>query len=216
VDVILPTALGFVIGAVAVWLVGRQISRRGSGTSYHFGTPRWSIARLVRSPHQMPPAEIERLLHAVDVLGGIDTSAFRQVIGVGASSVVGAVTVELIAIEIREAGCRGILRFRSGSGEMDATQPFTPIGEPEVTVADDLSTGYETGLAGWGGSASGGEAEFHFAPRPPADARRLTIVIERFRESRLPPDRPWSGPREGTSGPWVFTIEIEHGSAMRT
>lgn len=215
-DVVLATMLGFAIGAVAVWLVERQISRRRLGSVYHFGTARSSIARLVRSPHQVPPAEIERLRHAVDLLVGIDTSALREVIGVGASSVVRDLTVELIAIEIREVGCRGILRFRSGNSEMDATQSFTAIGEPEVTVADDLSTGYETGLAGWSGSATGGEAEFHFAPRPPADARRLTIIIERFRESRLPPGQPWSGPPEGTPGPWVFAVEIEHRPAART
>lgn len=209
-DVILATVLGFVIGAVAVWLVDRQASRRRSGT-VHFGTARSSIAPLVRSPHQLSPAEIERLRRAVDLLVGIDASALREVIGVGASSVVRDMAVELIAIEIREAGCRGILRFRCGSGEIDAAQPFPAIGEPEVTVADDLGTGYETGLAGWSGSADRGEAEFRFAPRPPADAHRLTIVIESFRESRLSPDRPWSSPRESTPGPWVFTVEMEHG-----
>jgi len=215
-DVVSATVLGFAGGAIAVWLVERRADRRRFGTVHRFGTARSWMAPLRRSPHQLPPAEVERLTQALGRLVAIDASALREVIGVGALAVVGDLTVELIAIEIRDAGCRGILRFRSGRGEIDATRPFTPLGEPEVTVADDLSTGYETGLAGWSGSATGGEAEFHFAPRPPADAHRLTIVIERFRESRLPPDPRWSGPPAGTPGPWVFDVEIEGGRARRT
>jgi hypothetical protein len=209
VDVILAIVVGFVLGIAAVWLVEREGRGRRQGAVHHFGTARSSVAPLVRSPHQVPPAEMAALRRSVDQLVQVDASALRHVIGVGAVSVVGELTVELIAIEIRDAGCRGILRFRDGRGTIDAGPPFTPVGEPEVTVADDLGTAYETGLAGWSGSASGGEAEFHFAPRPPAQARRLSIGSERFSASRLPPDGPWSGPREGTPEPWTFTVEIE-------
>ena len=215
VDVILAIVLGFVLGVAAVWLVEREGRARRGGGVHRFGTDRSSVASLVRSPHQMPPAEMAQLRRNVDQLVRVDTSALQSVVGVGASVVVGDLTVELIAVEIREAGCRGILRYRSGSGTIEDGQPLTSIGEPEVTVADDLVTAYETGLAGWSGSASGGEAEFHFAPRPPDGAHLLTIVIERFRESRLPPDGPWSGPRDGTPGPWVFTVEIEPGAQAR-
>lgn len=195
VDVIVGVVRGIAIGALVTWVALHRIQRRGSGSSHRFATGRWKVP-LARSPAQMPPAELEQLLHSVNQLGGIDASALHAVIGVGASSIVGDLTVELIAIEIREAGCRGILRFRFSGGE------------PEVTVTDDRGTPYETGLASWSGSANGGQAEFHFAPRPPADAHQLTIVIERFRESRFPPELR-HGPAEGTPGPWEFPVEIE-------
>ena len=208
-DVILAAVLGFVLGVAAVWLVEREGRARRNGAVHHFGTGRSAAAALVRSPQQMPPAEMAQLRRNVDQLVQVDRSGLRRVLGVGASAVVGDLTVELIAVEIREAGCRGILRFRSGGDELDDAKPFRAFGEPEVTVHDDLGTAYETGLAGWSGSSSGGEAEFHVAPPPPAGAHRLSIVIERFRESRLPPGGPWSGPPEGIPGPWAFSVEIE-------
>lgn len=211
-DVILAAVVGMAVGGVAFWIVGRQAARR-SGVR-HFGTgPSW-LAPLVRSPYQMAPDEMARLRRSVDMLVGVDASALREVIGVGAASVVHDLTVELIAIEIREAGCRGILRFTSAMAGIDEAHPFAALGEPEVTVADELDTAYETGLGSWSGSPTRGEAEFHFAPRPPDDAHRLSIVIQRFRESGLPPD-VWSGPRDGTPGPWEFTVEIEPGLDAR-
>ena len=86
-----------------------------------------------------------------------------------------------------------------------------PIGSPEGTVADDLSTRYETGMAGMSQSDTGGEAGFQFAPPPPADARRLTITIERFAERWLPPQRSQSDPGADTPGPWTFDVELQPG-----
>ena len=208
-DAILWVALGIAIGGLTIWVARPRIDRRRLGTTYAFGTGRWG-SPLVRSRDQMPPAELEQLRRAVDQLVGIDTSALREVIGVGASSTQGEVTVELIAIEIREEGCRGILRYRSVI-EIDESRPFTRFGEPEVTVTDGVGTHYETGLASWSGSTSGGEAGFHFAPPPPNDAGPLTITINRFRESRLPPGHPFSGPPEGISGPWTFVVDVLSG-----
>lgn len=201
-DVIVAAALGFVAGGGAVWLLGR----RGSGTTFLIAKRQRSIAPLRRSPQQLPPTELERLIHNAGQLAAIDGSALRQVIGMGRSSVANGVTVELIAIEVREAGCRCLLRFRLAGAEMDG-ELYRPVGSPEVTVVDDLSTRYETGMADISQSGTGGEASFHFAPPPPADARRLTIVIKRFEEPRLPPERSPSSPGGDTPGPWTFDVE---------
>jgi len=193
-------AFGIAIGGLITWGAMRRIGRRRS-------SGRWS-SPLVRSRDQAPPAELAESLRAVDQLVGIDASALREVIGVGLTSTHGEVTVELIAIEIREQGCRGILRYRS-TIEIDESRPFAPFGEPEVTIADSAGTAYRTGLASWSGSLSGGEAGFHFAPPPPDDAGQLTITIKRFREPRLPPGHRLGGAPGGISGPWIFVVDIQ-------
>ncbi len=145
-------------------------------------------------------------MHNAERLVRIDGSPLQRVIGVGKTSVAQGVTVELLAIEVRQAGCRGLLRFRTPGGASNP-ETFMPMGPPEVAVADDRATHYETGAASMSQSGTGGEAGFNFAPPPPADARRLTITIHRF-EGRLHPPRSRVPPWREVPGPWAFDIEL--------
>ncbi|MDP2350019.1 MAG: hypothetical protein Q8M74_02560 [Chloroflexota bacterium] len=209
-DVAVAATIGFVVGAVALYLLDRRMILGRSGRLYHFGWNGPRFARLGRSKQQPSPDELEHWRRSVSLFGAIPGSPLRRVIGVGASASTDDLTVELIAIELRDAGGRGLLRFRSQIGRMGGSQ-YAMVGEPEVDVTDDVGTYYEVGLGGWSGSQDGGDAEFTFAPRPPDDARRLSIVVERFRESRLPPGHELSGPPDGIVGPWKFTVEIAEG-----
>ncbi len=205
-DAVLGAVIGFVVGAAALYLLDRRVILGGSGRDYHFGWSRSSIAPLRRSRVQPSPEQTERWRRRATLMSAIPGSPLRGVVGVGASAVAGDLTVELIAIEIRDAGGRGLLRFRSQGGHIGGQ--LAMVGEPEVAVTDDVGTRYESGLGGWSGSQEGGDAEFSFAPRPPDDASQLTIVVERFREFRLPPGHELSGPPEGIVGPWTFALGI--------
>ncbi len=207
-DFILAGAIGFVVGAAAVWVFDRRVIFGRSGRDYHFGWDRSSFAPLRRSPQQLSPDQIEQLRRYADLMAAIPGSPLHGVIGVGASVSVADLTVELIAIEVRDAGGRVTLNWRAHGGKIGGGPSITVIGEPEVTVADDVGTRYELGPGGSSSHGDGGEAEFSFAPRPPAEAHHLRIVVERFRESRMPPGYRRSGPPAGVPGPWAFTVEI--------
>ena len=204
-DLVAAAVVGFALGGTAVWLLGR----RGSSAPISLASGHRSIAPLRRTPHRLPPGELEALVHNAERLAHIDASPLQRVIGVGKVSVAQGVTVELLAIEVREAGCRGLLRFRT-PGEASNLESFMPMGPPEVTVADDRATRYETGAASMSQSDTGGEAGFNFAPPPPADARRLMITIGRFEGRAAPPGSRIPAHRE-VPGLWTFEVELTRG-----
>ena len=204
-DLVAAAVVGFALGGTAVWLLGR----RGSSASFSWASGHRSITPLRRTPHRLPPGELEALVHNAERLAHIDASPLQRVIGVGKISVALGVTVELLAIEVREAGCRGLLRFRT-PGEASNPATFMPMGPPEVTVADDRATRYDTGAASMSQSDTGGTAGFNFAPPPPADARRLTITIERFEARASPPGSRIPAHRE-VPGPWTFEVDLNRG-----
>ncbi len=130
-------------------------------------------------------------------LGG---SPLVCVIAVGATAITGGVAVELVALEVRGAGLSASLRFRPADETMH-------LGDPELTVSDDVGTAYEVGTVVPSRYGGGGEARAVVVPRPPDGARTLTLSVARIMRPALPPElrNPFD---RSVEGPWEFTVSL--------
>jgi hypothetical protein len=213
--------LGVAIGAAAMWLLERWRSQRNP-SFYRFGDRRpgtgrlarfRNVASMVRSPIQPSPEELARMLRMVELLTALDDSPLLRVLGVGEAVTVGEVTVELLAIELRAAGCRGTLRYRSTAAFPDeiGSRGRLPVPRglprPEVLISDDAGTAYEVAPGNGGGTARGAEYQFVFTPRPSDAAHRLTVSVTRFGQNLLSPF-PMPEPVPDVPGPWDFSIPL--------
>lgn len=145
----------------------------------------------------------------------------QRVIGVGQSESVDRLTVELLAIEIREKGGRITLEVHDPEGR---TEPQTQSGVaghgkpdfdefslliPILLLEDDFGTRYVTMEAGGGGQPGGQRYEILFAPAIPSAARRLIVTIDRLSDERVAAVmRPSREPRT-IRGPWRFEVDLE-------
>lgn len=126
----------------------------------------------------------------------IPLSPLVRVVAVGQSANAGRIRVELIAIEIREAGA--LLYWRA-----------TPVNDlmllsAHVQVSDDQGTTYEAVPAGHEGSAIHWSGHTALIPPPPRNAR-LTIELVSFGPEGGHPV-PRGLDREPVPGPWRFTV----------
>jgi hypothetical protein len=149
---------------------------------------------------------IDQLRTAQELRRVLAWSAFVRNITVGDAVTANGVTVELVAIELRDDGCRGILR-RHAAERPDGSEASPNILLADIVLSDDLATSYEVGSGPWTGDNEN-EAEFLCRPRPPAGAAHLDVRITRL--------VPWPPPGPATSstppsrapleGPWEFRV----------
>ncbi|MFN8521061.1 MAG: Clp protease N-terminal domain-containing protein [Chloroflexota bacterium] len=107
------------------------------------------------------------------VFAGLESGRLVRVVAIGQVREARDVTMEIIALEIRETGSRLIWRARSATREVGL--------QPMISVSDDRDTVYRT----MNGGGSGGndpegwhaEGEVMVSPSPPRDARALVIVV---------------------------------------
>jgi hypothetical protein len=121
-------------------------------------------------------------------------SPLREVIGVGQVAAAAGLSVELLAVEIREAGALLYLRA-------------TPVRElvlssAAVSVSDDRGTAYSTLDAGHEGSTVHWSGQSVVMPAPPPGAR-LHVEVLSFGPPR---DHPRERRSETVSGPWQFEV----------
>jgi hypothetical protein len=156
-------------------------------------------------PKPPTPEEREQINLRNDPLLLIDRSPLSRVVGVGQTQTRDGATVEYIAIELRHAGGRGLLRSMTPGGrqfgpESVGAHPINPVPRLE----DDLGTAYAVTMPQWTGDERNSEMLFRFAPVPPAEARRLVI--------RAPRAWPY-GPASGASTEvwWSFEVDLTEG-----
>jgi hypothetical protein len=181
---------GMLLGLAVMLALLAMRPQTSGGSSYWFGSSTTSPS--------MPPGQELIQRHHQDWMrvAGVDASALRRVIAVGAEVEAGGARVELVAVEIREDGGVSTL--------VAHTRP--PVGQPghfvDVAVADEAGTAY---VAAGQGSMSGGSGtsryDVRFAPTPPSAARFLTIRIGAF-------DSPFPVPEQRVEGPWEFRIPL--------
>jgi len=128
----------------------------------------------------------------------IPASQLDGVIGVGQSVSTAAVTVELLALEMRAKGA--VLHWRARSSREAILM------SPAVSIADRDGTRLRVIGGGGGGSPEGWEGQTFVMPPPPTGAR-LTITLESFGPST---DRPVPRhvPTETVPGPWEFVVDV--------
>lgn len=91
------------------------------------------------------------------------------VVGLGQTRAVGAVKIELLAVEIRHLGAA--LHWRIASNEDVLTRP------PWLAVSDPSDTTYDVISQLWSSSGTEMRIETRFSPRPPLAASELTFEV---------------------------------------
>lgn len=150
------------------------------------------MLRLGPQPASRPPSDVTFSHPSLT----IPLSPLDRVVAVGQSADAGRIRVELIAIEIREAGA--LLYWRA-----------TPVDDlillsAHAEVSDDRGTTYRAVPAGHEGSAIHRSGHTALIPPPPRNTR-LTIEFTSFGpEGGYPVPRGLD--REPVRGPWRFTV----------
>jgi len=151
---------------------------------------------------------IDVLRAAEELRGVLARSAFVRNVGVGNAVTANGVAVELVALELRDDGGRGILR-RHATERPEGSETSPEILLTEIALSDDWATSYEVGSGPWTGDNES-EAEFFFRPRPPDGATHLDVRIARL--ARWPPagSVTLSAPPSPASieGPWEFRVSL--------
>ncbi len=175
--------LGFVAGTAGTLWLGR-----GSGRSVTFGSTEWSAER--------PTAEMMTQLRELGEISGVDLGSIRWVRPVLADAEASGLSVQLVAIELHEAGLAMTVDVRTGPGALP------PASMARVVVADNAGTPYRASAQGQGGSPGRMRYQVTVIPVPPPAAMRLEIRIERFAD-------PFPHGGRATPGPWTFSVPLD-------
>lgn len=159
----------------------------------------------------LPPEARERfmpLLAAMELERAIAGTRLVRVIGTRNAVTAHGVSVELLAIEEREGGSRGILRChaRRGLGMGSGHSVFLAA----IEIDDDRGTSYEVQSGLWHFNGVSAQADFFFRPQLPGDADEVRVSIARLVPWQ-PPDPPIRSRRSSSAaieGPWVFRVII--------
>jgi hypothetical protein len=176
--------LGFLAGTLgALWL------GRGSGRSITFGGMEWS------SESAQPTAALMAEMQELGEISSVDIGPIRSILPVLARAEAGGLDVELVTVEVHEAGLAMTLDVASRPGTLP------PASMARVSVSDDTGTAYRASAQGQGGLPSRMRYAVTAIPAPPPAATRLEITIERFLD-------PFPGGRQQASGPWRFSVAL--------
>ena len=176
--------LGFVAGMLGVlWAL------RGPGRSVSFAGMDWSS-------DSTPPAEsVLAEMNELTAVQQIDLGGIRAVRPALQTVEAGGLTVQLVALEEREAGMTLDLDVRVGVG----ARP--PAHMARVAVTDDLGTAYRASAMSQGGSPSHMRFGVSVIPALPPTATRLDVRVEQFVD-------PFQGHTADQAGPWAFSIDL--------
>jgi hypothetical protein len=152
-------------------------------------------APIMAVPASLPVDEATRALEVSRWYVDIGASPLRRVIGIGQVARDAGVSVELIALEIREAGC--VLYWKAHPDQERL------LGEPQFAVNDDARTDYGVRPAGWTGSGREMKGEALVVPGPPEEATTMRVDLTGFAAPRFPPIGS-----EDVRGTWHFEFAI--------
>jgi hypothetical protein len=154
-----------------------------------------NVAPMVVVPAPLPIDEATRALEISRWCVDIAASPLRRVVGIGQVAADADVSVELIALEIRAAGC--VLYWKAHS------VPERLLGEPQFVMSDDAGTEYGVRPAGWTGSGREMKGEALVVPGPPTEATNMQVELTGFAARRFPPMAS-----EDLLGTWHFAFSI--------
>jgi len=135
-------------------------------------------------------ASLERSRAYWDVQG----SGLRRVVGIGHVEQLGPIFLELVALEVRDAGSILYCKARSSGESLHA--------EPSMSARDDLGNEYVVHAAAWAANPQLAKGEFILTPAPPADAKTFHLTIDGL--PRLGGPRRFRRRQE----PWQFDIPL--------
>jgi hypothetical protein len=150
---------------------------------------------IMAVPAPLPVDEATRVLEVSRWYVDIGASPLRRVVGIGQVARDAGVSVELIALEIREAGC--VLYWKAHPDRE------RPLGEPQFVVSDDARTEYGVRPAGWTGNGREMKGEALVVPGPPEEATTMRVELTGFAARHFPPMGS-----EDVRGAWRFEFAM--------
>jgi hypothetical protein len=162
-----------------------------------------SWAPMETVPGSMSGEDTARILDMSMTNFEVGMSVLERVIGIGQANEAGGIRVEMIALEIREAG--GVLHWRTQTSE------DRMLGDADIAFSDDAGTTYQVMPKGWSGSGHESSGETLVVPKPPEEARTLTIEVRSFgRMGWMAPPPSMSRPMDVTRGSLRFEVSLTH------
>jgi hypothetical protein len=128
-------------------------------------------------------------------ISGVDIGRIRSVLPVLATAEAGGLEVQLVTVEVHEAGLAMTLDVASRPGALP------PASMARVSLSDDTGTAYRASAQGQGGFLGRMRYGVTAIPVPPTLATRLEITIDRFFD-------PFPGSRQPAVGPWTFSVAL--------
>lgn len=180
--------VGLILGFVA-GMLGFLWALRGAGRTVNVAGVAWTTK--TPQPAEDVLAEVRELTDVQQ----IDLGPIRAVRPALQTVEVGGLTLQVVALEEREAGLSLDLDVRVGVG----ARP--PGHMARVAVTDDVGTAYRASAMNQGGSAGHLRYEVAIVPTHPANASRLDVRVERFVD-------PFDRATADQAGPWAFSIDL--------
>ena len=143
-------------------------------------------------------AEDAELIELAEYFVNVHTSRLVRVVAIGKQVEADGIRVELIALEVREAGA--VLYWRAFAA-VDGI-----LGLAVIEVSDDLGGEYRVFLGGGGGGERAWNGETNVVPAPMTGASILRVNVTGF--EGLPPGFPGAAQVRSNEGPWVFEIPL--------
>lgn len=133
----------------------------------------------------------------------MDQEAVRRsglvgVVGVGLSTEASGVVVELLSLQLREAGA--VLHWRARG------VPDGVFGGPEFSIVDDVNTVYRVSPGTWTSGDGFMDGESFVVPPPPSSAQSMSISAERIGGGFLPFP---PGGRGAVNGRWAVEMDLK-------
>ena len=148
----------------------------------------------------LPPEEARRFQEQWGRFAGLTAGALDRVVTIGQTASDAGVRLELLALEVRAAGC--VLHWRAHTAARLVVRP-------EFVVRDDAATDYTVRPAGSSGSLGDQQGQALIVPAPPGAAHTMRIEVHAFgaRRMPLPPGVP-PPPTEEIHGAWRFEFSM--------
>jgi hypothetical protein len=183
--------LGFFVGLFAffsTWQGRGQVTFGGSTSSRSWGY-------LTADPSDATAAPMESLRDLTEVQG-VDLGAVRSILPVLAMSQAAGLELQLLDVELREAGLVLNLDLRAGPGVL------MPPSMARLAISDDVGTTYRASAQSQGGWPGRIRVLVSVIPAAPGDARTLAIRFEEF------VDPPFPHMARPVAGPWTFQVAL--------
>ena len=133
----------------------------------------------------------------IGLAGNVQLSPLVRVVPIGQQAEADGIRVELIALEIREAGA--VLYWRA------FTTDDRMLGLAVVEIGDDHGGEYHVYLGGGGGGERAWSGETNIAPAPTTGVSMLRVTVTGF---DMFAGFPGAGHGRTSGGPWAFEIPL--------
>jgi hypothetical protein len=166
---------------------------RALATASAVGSGGKTFRALDPVPGPLPVEEARRAYELSVAYSDVAAGPLRHVVGIGMAAADTGVVLELIALEIRDAGA--ILYWKA------RLDPERLLGQPRLTVRDTAGADYVARPTGASSTEREAKGEILITPAPP-DGAVLIVEVTAFEERRF----PWQAAE--WPGSWQFEVSL--------